>query len=412
MRYLLPLLLLLLFGANMTNAQSRTLNQYLETAAKNSPLLNDLRNQIESGKLDSIRIRAGFKPQVMASSTGTYAPVINGFGYADAITNGQTLNALVGVNQALIGKNYLNAQFDALKLSRDSIGNTIKISEQDLNKTITTQYITAYGSLLQYNFNKEIVDLLTREEDLLKKLTRSNVYRQSDYLTFLVTLKQQQLQLNQSRLQYRIDYTTLNYLAGIADTTVNDLQDPAIQPVLFVDKANSIFFQQFKTDSIRLTNARKLVDYSYKPRVNLFADGGYNTDFVYQPYKNFGTSVGFTISVPIYDGGVRKIQYKKIALQENTRQNYKAYFDVQYRQQIAQLNQQISDNANLEQQIKDQFKYSESLIKVDTQLLQTGDLRIADLIIAVNNYLSVKNLLTQTNINRLQLINQLNYWKK
>jgi outer membrane protein TolC len=395
-----------------TATQAQDLDHYLSIALKSSPLLNDLKNQIASGKLDSIRLRAGLKPQVTASSTGTYAPVINGFGYESAITNGQTLNALVGVNQAIIGKNYLRAQLDALKLSKDSLGNTIKLSEQDLKKTITTQYITAYGSLQQYNFNKEVVELLTKEEDLLKKLTRSNVYRQSDYLTFLVTLKQQQLTLYQSRLQYKNDYTTLNYLSGILDTTIVQLKDPNLQRTITPDAGNSIFYQQFKTDSIRLLNSRKLVDYSYKPKVNVFADGGYNTDFSYQPYKNFGTSVGFSLALPIYDGGLRKLQHKKLLLQEDTRQTYKAFFDVQYRQQIAQLNQQITDNANLELQIRDQFKYSESLIKVDTQLLQTGDLRIADLIIAINNYLSVKNLLTQTNISKLQLINQLNYWNK
>jgi hypothetical protein len=52
------------------------------------------------------------------------------------------------------------------------------------------------------------------------------------------------------------------------------------------------------------------------------------------------------------------------------------------------------------------------LIKVDNQLLQTGDLRIADLILAVNNYLTIKNLRTTTTINKMQLINQLNYWNK
>lgn len=411
MRYLYTFLFLLI-TPTLVRAQSRSLDDYLQTAHRNSPLLNDLKNQIASGKLDSVRIRAGFKPQVGASSTGIYAPVINGYGYEAAITNGQTLNALLGVNQSLIGKNYLNAQFDALKLSRDSLGNTIRISEQDLNKTITTQYITAYGSMQQYQFNQDIVALLTKEEDLLKKLTRNNVYRQSDYLTFLVTLKQQQLQLYQARLQYKIDYTTLNYLAGIADTAIVEIKDPNLQTNLITNKQNSIFFQQFKTDSIRLVNTRMLIDYSYKPKVSIFADGGYNSDFTYKPYKNFGTSVGFTVALPIYDGGVRKLQYKKLALQENSRQNYKAFFDVQYRQQIAQLNQQIKDNTSLEQQIKDQFKYSESLIKVDTQLLQTGDLRMADLIIAINNYLTVKNLLTQTTINKLQLINQLNYWNK
>ena len=92
--------------------------------------------------------------------------------------------------------------------------------------------------------------------------------------------------------------------------------------------------------------------------------------------------------------------------------NYKAFFNVQYRQQIAQINQQISENDNLLNQIDEQIKFTESLIKVDTELLQTGDVRIADLILAINNYLTIKNLRTTTTINKLQLINQLNYWNK
>lgn len=408
MKYILSIIIC----AFVLTARAQDLDHYLNAALKSSPLLKDLNNQIASGKLDSLRLRAGLKPQVMGSSTGTYAPVIGGFGYESAITNGQTLNALVGVNQQIINKNYLAAQLASLKLSKDSLGNTIKISEQDLKKTITTQYITAYGSLQQYQFNKEVVDLLIKEEDLLKKLTRNNVYRQSDYLTFLVTLKQQQLTLYQSRLQYKNDLTTLNYLSGIVDTAVLEIKSPELKRSFPTDTRNSIYFQQFKTDSMRLANSRSLIDYSYKPKINVFADGGYNSDFSYQPYKNFGTSVGFSISIPIYDGGQRKLQQKKITLEEDTRQNYKAFFGTQYRQQIAQLNQQISDNTLLEQQIKDQFKYSESLIKVDAQLLQTGDVRMADLIIAINNYMTVKNLLTQTNISKLQLINQLNYWNK
>jgi len=33
-------------------------------------------------------------------------------------------------------------------------------------------------------------------------------------------------------------------------------------------------------------------------------------------------------------------------------------------------------------------------------------------VLAINNYLTIKNLMTQTVISRLQLINQLNYWNK
>ncbi|MDN5287503.1 MAG: TolC family protein [Mucilaginibacter sp.] len=404
---------LILFVFTYTvQAQTYTLDHYLELAKNNSPLLKDLKNQIASNHLDSLRIRAVYKPQVNATSAGLYAPVKDGYGYAAAITNEHTLNALLGINQSLDSKKNIAAQVDAITLQSQSVNNTSKISEQDLKKAVTAQYIAAYGSLQQLKFNQEVVTLLNHEEDLLKKLTRANVYRQSDYLTFLVTLKQQQLQLLQSRMQYKNDYSTLNYLTGIADTTYIELQEPGIHKTFRTDISNSIFFSQYKLDSLKLVNGRSLVDFAYKPKINLLADGGYNSDFSSQPYKNWGLSVGFSFTLPIYDGGQRKIQYHKLSLQEDTRRSYKAFFDTQYRQQIAQLNQQIEGTENLLAQIDEQMKFSESLIKADTKLLQTGDLRIADLILAINNYLSIKNLKTQTNITNLQLINQLNYWNR
>ncbi|MFA6246797.1 MAG: TolC family protein [Mucilaginibacter sp.] len=412
MKYIINLFLLFLTSATCLG-QTKTLDDYLQQAVKNSPLLKDLNNQILSAQLDSVRIKAGFRPQVTASSAGLYAPVIRGYGYASAITNGQTLNGLVTVSKAFIGKDYLNAQFAGLGLQRDSLRNSIKLSEQDLRRTIIGQYITAYGSLQQQRFNLEIVDLLSKEENLLKRLTRSNVYRQSDYLTFLVTLKQAQLQLSQTRLQYKTDYATLNYLSGVADTAIFEIAKPELQKTISTtDRNASIFFKQYQLDSIRLTNSRKLIDYSYRPKLSVFADGGYNSDLTAQYYKNFGTSVGFSVSMPLYDGGQRKLLYKKLSLEQETQRNYKAFFNNQYTQQINQLNQQIGEYDKLIAEINDQFKYSESLIKVDTQLLQTGDLKIADLILAVNNYLTIKNLLTQNTINRLQLINQLNYWSR
>ncbi|MGN8072520.1 TolC family protein [Mucilaginibacter sp. 22184] len=393
-------------------AQQKTLDDYLQVAVKNSPLLKDLNNQILSAQLDSVRIKAGLKPQVSAGSAGLYAPVIRGYGYSQAITNGQTLDALLSVNKSFISNGYLKAQYAGIGLQRDSLRNNIKLSEQDLRRTIAAQYIAAYGSLQQVKFNKEVVTLLSGEEDLLKKLTRNNVYHQSDYLTFLVTLKQAQLQLSQATLQYKTDFATLNYLTGITDTTVAELQKPALQRAINADKTNSIFFRQYALDSLRLLNTRKLIDYTYKPQVKAFADGGYNSDLTALYYKHFGTSIGFSLTVPIYDGGQRKLSYKKLSLEEESRKNYKSFFAQQYSQQIIQLNQQIDGYDTLIADINNQFKYSETLIKVDTQLLQTGDLRMADLILAINNYLSIRNLLTQNTISRLLLINQLNYWNR
>lgn len=411
MKWLFGVIIGVLISSVSVAQTTYTLDHYLELAQNNSPLLKDLKNQISSAKLDSMRLRAGLKPQVTGTSAGLFAPVIHGYGYAGAITNVQTFDALVGVNQQIIGRNYRNAQLATIALQQDSLVNASQLSVQDLKKAVIGQYITAYGDLQQLEFSQKIIDLLSKEEQVLKKLTQNNVYRQSDYLAFLVTLKQQQIQLLQSRIQYKSDFATLNYLAGITDTSAVELSEPKIEKNVLPYAENSIFFRKFKLDSLRLANSNALIDYTYKPKANIFADGGYNTDFT-QPAKNFGTSFGFNISVPIYDGGQRKLLHKKIQLQEESRQYYKFFYTRQYKQQIDQLNQQIDETEKLFGQINEQIKYDETLIKVDTQLMQTGDLKISDLILAINNYLTVKNLFTQTTINRLQLINQLNYWNK
>src|ERR1700744_2681808 len=167
------------FIYSVSLAQNHTLDHYLELAKNNSPLLKDLRNQIASNQIDSLRLRAGLRPQVNANSAGLYAPVIDNYGYSPAITNVHTLNALIGVNQAIVSKKNVDEQIKTIDLQSKSVANSVKISEQDLKKAITGQYITAYGSLQQFNFSREIVDLLLKEEDILKKLTRANVYRQS-----------------------------------------------------------------------------------------------------------------------------------------------------------------------------------------------------------------------------------------
>ena len=403
---------LCVFTYSASVAQSYSLDHYLQVAKTNSPLLKDLQNQVASSSVDSLRLLAGYKPQVNLNSAGLYAPNINGYGYSEAITNLHTVNGLMGVNQSIVSRKNLDAQVQAIVLQSLSLSNSERISEQDLKKAITTQYITTYGDQLALKFNREVITLLKQEEDVLKKLTRSNVYRQSDYLTFLVTLQQQQLQLSQARAQFKNDYATLNYLAGIADTSAMELDTPAIQKLIPHDPDGSIYFRQYHLDSLKLINSRQLIDYAYKPKINALADAGYESDFMGQAWKNFGFSVGFGLSIPVYDGGQRKMQYKKLSLQEETRENYKAFFDTQYHQQIAQLKQQIAENETLLDQVNEQTKYTNSLIKVDTQLLQTGDVRIADLLLAINNYLTVKNLFNQTVISRLQLINQLNYWNK
>lgn len=395
-----------------SHGQKRGLDHFINAALLNSPLLKDYQNQVLQNQADSLRIRATYKPQVTGNSFNSYPVVIKGYGYEEAITNGGEFSALVGVNKTLPNKKSLTAQFESLRLQNQGILNSSKISEQDLKRTITSQYITAYGDMLQLSFNRSIDSFLTKEEIILKKLTESNVYRQVDYLAFLVTLQQQKLLIRQLTIQFQNDYATLNYLCGLNDTSIAELQSPDIQMNALPGIENSVFFKQFIIDSLKLVNNKTLVDLSYKPKFNLFADAGYNSTLAYEAYKNFGTSFGISATIPIYDGKQRKIQYSKIAIAERTRQNYQSFFTSQYNQQIIQLTQQLQETESLITDINNQLRYSESLIQVNEKLLEVGEVKIADYILALNSYLNAKNLITQNNISRLQIINQLNYWNR
>ena len=68
-------------------------------------------------------------------------------------------------------------------------------------------------------------------------------------------------------------------------------------------------------------------------------------------------------------------------------------------------------HTSLIEDIRGQIKYSSALIDVNIKLLETGNIRITDLVLAINTYLNARNLLNQNYIGRLQIINQINYWE-
>jgi hypothetical protein len=343
-------------------------------------------------------------------SNNSYAPIINGWGYDEVISNGQQLSALIQVSKSFLSSKTIASQIANLQLQSQAIANNVKISEQDVIKTITDQYIVTYGEQLQLDYNYEINDLLRKEDSLLKKLTQDNVFKQNEYLTFVVTLQQQLLSTSQLETQYNFDYAALNYLAGIVDTTTTRLQDPQLNSKTFGDFTNSVFYRQFVLDSLKLANDRMLVDLNYRPKINAYGDGGYNSSLTYKPYKNFGVSVGINLTIPIYDGRQKKLQYSKIDLQERTRIFKRDFFILQRNQQMLQLIQQLNATDKLIDQVNKQIKYTETLIIVSQKLLATGDIRLTDFILTLNNYFNAKFLVTQNHITRLKIINQINYW--
>ena len=288
---------------------------------------------------------------------------------------------------------------------------TKKLSETELKKTISNQYLTAYNSYSQIHFNQSVLKLLEGEFSTLKILVQKGIYQQTDYLNLSTSIQSQKISIKQSFIQFKNELATLNYICGINDTSSVELQYPTIKLEKSFDVMNSLQMQQFRIDSLKNTNQKALIDLNYRPQLSAFADAGFGAVTPVNIPYNVGASIGLNFSMPLYDGKQRKLQYNKISIAEETRHYYKDFYQKQFSQQYIQLKEQLKLNDELIVDIKGQITNQEQLIGIYKTEIEKGLVRFLDFLTVVNNYVSTKNNLTMAEMNRLQIMNQLNYLK-
>ncbi|HRP33719.1 MAG TPA: TolC family protein [Agriterribacter sp.] len=389
---------------------SNTLGYFIETAQTNSPILNDYNNQVISNRIDSLRLRASYGFILTGEGDGMYAPIVHGWGYDEVITNGQSFFASARVTKQIIGNKNLKTRLDSYRASIVQVQAQKDISIKTLDKQITDQYIATYTNQQQYKLSEEIITLLNKEDEVLKELTRQSVFKQTDYLTFKVTLQQNQLTLQQQKADWQNNYLLLNYLAGVVDTSVQELSLPDIgetfsSPVF----GESVYAKAFQADSTKLANDAKIIEYDYKPKISAFSDGGYQSSFTIRPYKKFGVSVGVAITLPIYNGHQKQMLLQQNQLALETRKKYALQVEKQYRQQVFQLNQQIRQYEQMIDMANEQIEYANTLVEANAKQLPTGDVQMVDFILSINNLLNLKANIIQYNNALFSFKNQLTY---
>nr|WP_315028467.1 TolC family protein [uncultured Chryseobacterium sp.] len=409
-RWFIVLTTLLLCFSVKGQTTEHTLPYFITTAQTNSPLLNDYNNQVMSNKIDSLKLRATYGFIISGEANAGYSPNIKGWGYDNALTNGQSLFAGIRVAREFISRNNLDTRLKAYDASIAQILAQKNLSIQTLNKQITDQYIATYTSQQRYELSREIIHLLNQEDVILKKLTQSSVFKQTDYLTFKVTLQQNELTLQQQQAEWQSNYALLDYLCGIVDTHFPALEAPNISKTLTpIDFKTSVYAQAYKADSLKITNESEIIKYNYKPKITAFSDGGYQSSFTQTPYKNFGLGVGVGVSIPIYDGHQKKmlLQQNQLALQ--TRQKYLEQTERQYQQQIFQIQNQMEQYYKMIGTANQQISYAKTLVEANARQLPTGDVRMVDFILSINNLLSLKGNIIQYNSTLFNLQNQMQY---
>lgn len=406
---LLGAFLLLVF---LVNAQKQSLDYYIDKAVQNSPLLKDYQNQLSASAVDSLLIRASQKYKTDVTSQLTYAPVISGWGYDEAITNGANIVGLFGVKKEVMNKYVLDTKFKGINIQKQSVGNSIRISVNDVKKSITNQYLTAYGDFHDIEFNRGQLKMMNDQMALLKHLVQNGVYKQSDYLSLLAEAQAQELVITQLTGQYSADLQLLNQLCGINDNQDIELATPLITEIKADNINQSPLFIKFKIDSLKIENDKQLIATQTKPKVNWYADAGLMSSTINNIYRHFGVSAGINLTVPIYDGGQRKLETQKLTLSENTRSTYQNFFKSQYQQQVYQIYGELSNLVKVVEQVNKQLATSKELIDLTRTQLSNGTIPVTEYLNALRNYTVINRIINQTAVKRLLLINELNYLKQ
>ncbi|HAH23188.1 MAG TPA: hypothetical protein DCL77_05420 [Prolixibacteraceae bacterium] len=405
------LIAFVLFLASVCSVNAQSLDDYIQKGLDNSPLLKDFGNQLLSGKLDSLLVQASYKPQVNQVSQVMYAPTARNFGYDEAITNGGNYSAVLNVVQPLLNKKIKGNQFKNITLSNQTIDANARITTIELKQGITAQYLTAYADYSLIEFNQNTLNLLKEEQALLKSLTDQAIYPQTDLMNLSVSVTAQEIAIRQAFMQYRNSLAVLNFICGINDTSAVMLKKPELTVQNNFNLNSSPAMMKFAIDSLKNVNSQLLIDLNYRPKLSAFADAGFMAILPQNIPHNFGTSFGLNFSLPVYDGRQRKLQIDKSTLAENSRLDNKAFYTSQYKQQINQLTEQLKLTDDLIRRIGNQLLVQEKLITLYKIEIEKGLVRFLDFLTTVNNYTQTKNSLTVSEMNRLQIINQMNYLK-
>lgn len=398
-------------------ASPRRLDEFLQVARLRSPQLRELGYQFAQNQLDSLRRARQNGVQVGGTAAALYAPTItnrngeNVFGYDNAVTNGGNYAALAQVSKPILNRLQLQTDYRILANQGQVLRNTGQLAALDLRRSITDQFLTAYAAQLQLAFSRALLGQLRQQDEQLRALVNAGIFKQTQYLSFYLSVRTQEVTVEQNRLGYRRELGSLRALAGVGDTALVALEAPARPSHRPLAGLLAPAQRQYTLDSLRLLLDRRAVDASYRPRLSAVLDAGLQSSApgLLALRRSVGLSGGLSLGVPIFDGRQRQLQYQRLELSELSRRGYRQFITGQRRQQYEQLEGLIRASDALLGTIREQLRVAEALVRAARQQLATGDVAILDYLNLVTSYRTLQFSLTQAETDRLRSLYALDY---
>lgn len=401
------------------------LEYYLQNARKNSALIIDNRNQSKANLLEAERLKAQYtKAQLYISANYLVAPVVNKdngsrlelnsngaekyYGYDLSTSNGGQYQALLNLTQPLFNNGRYETFADQSLIASQINDNNISLSEHDVEKAVTDQYVLCLLDMQQWQYTDSLLQLLSEQHSIVSKLVQNGLVKQSDLSLLSIELQTQQNASITFRTAYKRDLLDLNVLCGLSDTSMVIL--PALSLQINSDTTYSHFLTRYRLDSLNLIAQRKIFELKYKPVVSAYANSGLNAVYIPTISNRFGISAGLSLTWNIFDGHQRDINEQKTNALMQSVAAYREYFLTQNRVRKERIINEIkgADHrlAVLHQQLEE---YNTLMAFYKRELIQ-GQLAVINYINVLKTQTAAKRDLLLLQTNRLLLINLYNYW--
>lgn len=296
-----------------------SLSYYIETAKRNSPLLNDYRNQMRIEQNELQRLKAMYRhSRLEVNGDYLFVPIVSKdggrtsfkwnarnatdyYGYDLGESSG-FLHAGVTWTQPLLGHfSYKVAQAQS-RINTEIALHHIRLEEHQLERTVTEQYLLCLLDQTQAAFADSIGTVLICQEEIVRQLAKYGLAKESDL--HLLTIEQKvNEELRLSSLQsYHTHLMDLNLLCGIDDTANVVLANIRMKPHTPILHGSSFFTERYRLDSLHTEASLRSFNQQYIPRLDFFVNGGLQVGDYARWYRHFGWSAGLTFRWTIFDG--------------------------------------------------------------------------------------------------------------
>ena len=411
----------LLFISTLVSAQN-TLDDFINRAVENSPVLKDYRYQSKYNQIQG-QINAAENSAFHLSLTSDYLfvpyfnnngklvttdPLPTAIGYDINLFDGGLYSAQFNVGRNIFNGRLIDVLDQQIRIQDQNAGYYFDLEKHNLQKVVTDQYLATYQTLLIIRLSAEIVTNLANQLKLTGELINKGFARTQDYLLLKIELKNQSINLRDARQNYRSNLYQLYALCGIQDTTVADITPASLKKVDPAPTSN--FMKKFVQDSLVTVNEQQLFELKYVPQLSLFFNAGLNAITLIDIQRKFGMSAGLSLSVPLYDGQQKSLTRQKSALMQNTISEYRQFSQLNITMQRKNLITQIDVLQKNITDFTEQVSDFEKLLKLSERQLQQGNTSIMDHLILLRNFMEIQKNKIETEINYQLQINNYNYW--